>query len=212
MERSGPRLGDDVRRRPEVQPTSAEKELVSSDISWIAPHRHGRDHRLAAPRFVVVRAVERNRGLSSSARAGDKVGGVHEEIARAFRLPERRVHQRQRRCLPADYGDPGIVGRLPASATATAGRISGGWCREGENRREEDQDKARTGIPRGYFGTMMLIQSPAQPHCHDAAIPRLILCEGVVREAVEPSLAGFGGGDDGVLRRARVFAGVAVRG
>src|SRR5207247_190957 len=57
--------------------------------------------RLAAPRFIVVGAVERDRGLTASTHAGDEVRRVDEEVTCALRLPERRIKQRQRRYLAA---------------------------------------------------------------------------------------------------------------
>ena len=98
----GAGLGDDVQRGAGGPAEFGGKRVREHRHFLDGAERHGGDHRLAAPRLVVVRAVERDRGRAARTRAGDEVGLVDEEIAGALRLPERRIEQRQRRHLAAE--------------------------------------------------------------------------------------------------------------
>src|SRR6187399_2700823 len=74
---------------PAVQPNSAEKAVENAVNSWIAPTG------------IVAIAVWRERRGAARSGAGREVRRVDEQVARAFRLPERRIEQRQRRHLAA---------------------------------------------------------------------------------------------------------------
>ena len=80
---------------PAVQPNSAENALVKHREFLDGADRHRCEHRLAAPAFVVVGAVEHERRGAAAAAAGDEIGRVDEQIAGALALAERRVEQRQ---------------------------------------------------------------------------------------------------------------------
>ena len=101
-DRVGARLGHDVERGTRG-PAELGGERVRKDRDLLnGAHWHGGQHGLAAPRFVVARAVEHERGRAAAAGGRDEVGRVDEEVAGAFALPERGVEERQGRDLAAE--------------------------------------------------------------------------------------------------------------
>ena len=101
---------------PAVQPNSAENALVSTADFLHGAERHRRQHRLAAPAFVVAGAVEHVGRGAAAARTGNEVGRVDEQVAGALALAERRVEERQRGHLAAE--DRRLVDRRAVEADA----------------------------------------------------------------------------------------------
>src|SRR4029453_930059 len=59
------------------------------------------DRRLAAPAFIVIRAVECERCRTARTHAGDEVSRVYEKVSSTLPLPKRRIEEGKRRRLPA---------------------------------------------------------------------------------------------------------------
>src|SRR5262249_11977446 len=95
----------------------------------------------APPSLIVVRAVERNRGLAPSTYAGDEIRRVDEQVSGALRLPEGCIEERQRRDLAAE--DRRLCD-LPAFEPATDLRIRAhafGGPQDGDLRLREANEK-----------------------------------------------------------------------